>query len=94
MEPDQQALPPFVELGWAPVEDMAPKLHRDPIVVGLEVESEVPNETYKVQPSEMELQVASPAIAYSSHLLAWAVWILFFLMADSGNRPFLTCIWP
>jgi hypothetical protein len=78
VEPDQQALPPFVELGWAPVEDMAPKLHRNPIVAGLEVESEVPNKIHEVQLSEMELQVASPPIAYSSHLLAWAVWILFF----------------
>jgi hypothetical protein len=69
---------PFDELGWAPVEDMAPKLHRDPIMAGLEVESEVPNEIHEVQPSEMELKVASPPIAYSSHLLAWAVWILFF----------------
>jgi hypothetical protein len=57
------------------VEDMAPKLHRDPIVTGLEVESEVPNKIHEVQPSEMELQVASPPIAY---LLAWAMWILFF----------------
>jgi hypothetical protein len=94
VELDQQALPPFVELGWAPVEDMAPKLHRDPIVAGLEVESEVPNEIHEVQPSKMELQVTSSSITYSSYLLVWAVWILFFLTTDSRNRPFLACIWP
>jgi hypothetical protein len=67
------------------MEDMAPKLHRDPIAVGLEVESEVPNEIHEVQPSEMELQVASLPISYSFHLLVWAVWILFSLMTNSRN---------
>jgi hypothetical protein len=42
------------------------------------VESGVPNEIHEQQLSELELLVASPPIAYSSHLLAWVVWILFF----------------
>jgi hypothetical protein len=42
---------------------MAPKFHRDPIVVLLEVESGVPNEIHEEQLSELELLVVSPPIA-------------------------------
>jgi hypothetical protein len=45
------------------VRDMAPKLHKEPIVVRLEVESGVPNEIHEEQLSELELLVASPPIA-------------------------------